>query len=191
MTPHDELEVKARVDDPAAVAAALRRAGGQLEFRGVMRDRRFDRGGALAQRDEVLRLRVYEPADGAPAWGVLGWKGPVSARGAYRHRAETETRVADAAAAQAILDGLGYEVILAIDRRVETWRLDGAVCRLEWYPAMDVLLEVEGEPADIERAVAATGLPRERFLPESLPYFVAQYEARTGARAALAGEVPA
>jgi hypothetical protein len=82
-------------------------------------------------------------------------------------------------------------VILAIDRRIETWLLGGAVCRLEWYPAMDVLLEIEGEPAAIERAVAATGLPRNLFLWESLPFFVAQYEARTGARAALAGAVPA
>ena len=191
MTPHDELELKARVDDPAAVVAALRRAGASPEFRGVMRDRRLDRKNTLTDRDEVLRLRVYEPADGSAAWGVWGWKGPVSARQGYKHRAETETRVADAGAALAILERLGYEVILAIDRRIETWRLGGAVCRLEWYPAMDVLLEVEGEPAAIETAAAATGLPRNQFLPEALPYFVAQYEARTGARAALAGAVPA
>lgn len=191
MTPHDELELKARVDDPAAVAGALQHAGAQLEFRGVMRDRRFDRKDKLAGRDEVLRVRVYEPADGSNGWGVLGWKGPVSARNGYKHRAETETRVADAGAALAILERLGYEVILAIDRRIETWRLGGAVCRFEWYPAMDVLLEVEGEPAAIESAVAATELPRNLFLSESLPFFVAQYEARTGARAALAGAVPA
>jgi adenylate cyclase class IV len=188
---NDELELKARVDDPAAVAAALRRAGAQLEFRGVMRDRRFDRKDKLAERDEVLRVRVYEPADGSTPWGVLGWKGPVSARNGYKHRAETETRVTDAGVALTILEHLGYEVILAIDRRIETWRLGGAVCRFEWYPAMDVLLEVEGEPAAIESAVAATGLPRSLFLSESLPFFVAQYEARTGARAALGGAVPA
>ena len=64
--------------------------------------------------------------------------------------------------------------------------LGEAVLRVEWYPAMDVLLEVEGEPPAIERAIAATGLPRDRFLPESLPYFVAQYEARTGRAALLA-----
>jgi hypothetical protein len=51
---------------------------------------------------------------------------------------------------------------------------------------MDVLLEVEGEPAEIERAVAATGIARERFLAESLPYFVAAFERRTGRAALLA-----
>jgi len=58
--------------------------------------------------------------------------------------------------------------------------------RIEWYPAMDVLVEVEGEPAAIERAVTATGLPRSCFLPESLPHFVADYERRTGRRARIA-----
>jgi hypothetical protein len=66
------------------------------------------------------------------------------------------------------------------------YRLGGAVLRLEWYPEMDVLLEVEGAPGAIERAIAATGLDRERFVAESLPYFVAQYEARTGRAAVLA-----
>src|SRR5439155_2342357 len=65
-------------------------------------------------------------------------------------------------------------------------RLGQAVLRIEWYPVMDVLLEVEGEPAEIERAIAATGLPRDRFFPESLPHFVAAYEARTGRPARIA-----
>src|SRR5207245_8050581 len=69
---------------------------------------------------------------------------------------------------------------------VEIYRLGQAVLRIEWYPVMDVLLEVEGEPAEIERAIAATGLPRDRFFPESLPHFVAAYEARTGRPARIA-----
>ena len=180
----DELEVKARVVDPDAVRAALARAGGTLEFRGDMIDRRFDQGRSLVERDEVLRLREFVPGDGTPPYGVLGWKGPPSQRGVYRHRAEAEARVAAPAAVVTILERLGFTVALRIDSRVEVYRLGLAVLRLEWYPAMDVLLEVEGEPADIERAIAATGLERDQFLPESLPYFVAQYEARTG-RAAL------
>jgi adenylate cyclase class IV len=184
-TPADELEVKGRIDDPTALRAALARAGAALEFQGDMIDRRFDRDGALAARDEVLRLRVYRPAAG-PVSGVLGWKGPQSRRGRYRHRAEAEARVADPDAVVAILERLGFAVSLRIDRAVEVYRLGDAVLRLESYPAMDVLLEVEGPPPAIERAIAATGLPRGRFLPESLPYFVAAYETRTGRPARLA-----
>ena len=185
-SPADELEVKARVDDPDGLRIALLHAGASLDFRGDMTDRRFDRDRTLAERGEVLRLREFRPADGAPAYGVLGWKGPPSQRGMYRHRAEAEARVAAPDSVVTILEQLGFAVSLRIDRHVEVYRLGRAVLRLEWYPAMDVLLEVEGEPPDIELAIAATGLARERFLPESLPYFVAQYEARTGRAALLA-----
>jgi len=182
----DELEVKARVDDADALRAALVRAGAKLDFRGDMIDRRFERGRTLAQRDEVLRLREFRPADGTPAYGVLAWKGPPSQRGEYRHRAEVEARVTTPAPMVTILEQLGFAVSMRIDRRVEVYRLGQAVLRLEWYPEMDVLLEVEGEPSAIEGAIAATGIARDRFLPESLPYFVAQYEARTGQAALLA-----
>lgn len=184
--PADELEVKARVDDPGAVRAALVRAGAVLEFRGDMTDRRFDRDGRLAARDEVLRLRVFRPADGGPAAGVLGWKGPATTRGAYRHRRELEARSADPEALLGILERLGFAESLRIDRRVEIWRVGDAVVRLEEYPRMDPLAEVEGPPDAIERAIAATGIARERFFAESLPYFVAAYEARTGQAAVLA-----
>ena len=184
--PSDELEVKARVEDPAALRRALKAAGARLEFRGAMIDRRLDRKGKLKAQDEVLRLRIYRPANGAPAYGVLAWKGPARARGAYRHRQELEGRVEDPETVLEILARLRFNVSLRIDRDVEIYRLGRAVLRLERYPAMDVLLEVEGEPAAIERAIAATRLPRDRFLPESLPHFVRAYEARTGKSARLA-----
>ena len=172
-----ELELKARVDDPAALEAALACAGAELVFRGEMRDRRFDQGGTLEARDEVLRLRSY---NGTASYGVLAWKGPVTIRGGYKHREEQETRLVDPAAALAILERLGYEVVMRIDRMIAEYRLAQAAVRIEWYPAMDVLVEIEGEPVAIERAIPATGIPRDRFLPESLPFFVAAYERRTG-----------
>lgn len=179
----DELELKARVDDPATLEAALSRAGAELVFRGEMRDRRFDRNGALEARDEVLRLRSYH---GTASYGVLAWKGPVSIQGGYKHREEHETRLADAEGARAILEHLGYEVVMRIDRSIAEYRLGGAAIRIEWYPAMDVLVEIEGEPAAIEQAVRATSFARDRFVPEALGYFVAAYERRTGRPARIA-----
>jgi len=176
----DELELKARVDDPDALRQALLATGAELVYCGDMLDRRFDRKEHLRKRDEVVRLRVYHPADQSAEWGVLGWKGPVGKRDGYRHREEWESRVDDPRAVVVVLRRLGYKTVLRIDRSVEQYRLGEATLRLEWYPAMDVLLEVEGPPQDIERAIAATGLPREAFLPESLPYFTEAYEQRTG-----------
>ena len=173
----DELELKARVDDPAALEAALARAGAELVFRGEMRDLRFDRGGKLEGRDEVLRLRTYR---GTTIYGVLAWKGPVSVQRGYKRREECETRLEDPDAALAILEHLGYEVVMRIDRTIAEYRLAQAAVRIEWYPAMDVLVEVEGEPRAIEQAISVTGIPRDQFLPESLSFFTKAYERRTG-----------
>lgn len=182
----DELELKARVEDPAALEAALLAAGAALVFRGEMIDRRYDRGAELEQRDEVLRLRIYRPDNRAEAFGVIGWKGPVSVRDGYKHREEHEAPVGQPEAARVMLERLGYDVVLRIDRKIAEYRLEGASIRIEWYPAMDVLVEIEGEPEAIERAVRASGLPRERFLPQALPHFVSAYEQRTGQTARLA-----
>ena len=57
--------------------------------------------------------------------------------------------------------------------------------RLERYPRMDDLVEVEGSVENIERAIDRTGLPRAGFTSERLPDFVRRFEERTGTRAAL------
>jgi len=187
----DELELKARVENPEAVRKALLAAGAQLVYRGAMLDRRFDRKERLRERDEVVRLRVYHPADRSGEWGVLGWKGPVGKRDGYRHREEWESRVDDPRAVLVVLRHLGYKIVVRVDRAIEQYKLGQATLRLEWYPAMDVLLEVEGAPDEIERAIVATGLPRDAFLAESLPYFKEAYEKRTGRTARVSRAEPA
>jgi adenylate cyclase class IV len=176
----EELELKARVEDPDAVRRALLAAGAELIYRGAMMDRRFDRRGRLERRDQVVRLRVYHPADHSPEWGVLGWKGPAKKQGQYRLREEWESHVDDPKAVLVTLRRMGYKVAVRVDRAIEQYRLGDATLRLEWYPSMDVLLEVEGSPEAIERAIPATGISRDEFLPESLPYFTEAYERRTG-----------
>jgi adenylate cyclase class IV len=182
----DELELKARVENPAALEATLSAAGAELVFRGEMIDERYDRRGKLKARDEVLRLRTYRPSGGKQPFGVMGWKGPASVRKGYKHREEHEVQVDPPDSARVILERLGYEVTLRIDRKIAEYRLKGAAVRIEWYPAMDVLIEIEGAPDAIERAVRATGLPRKHFSPEALPHFVDAYEQRTGRAARLA-----
>jgi adenylate cyclase class IV len=180
--------VKARITDVAELRRRLSRAGATVEFRGAMADRRYDRGRALTRVDEVLRLRTYRPAGRGRRHAVLTWKGAASARarGRYRHRLELELEVPDPAGVHAVLTRLGFRVTLAIDRHVEVYRLGHAILRLERYPRMDILLEVEGSPSAIERAIAATGLERERFRSESLLYFTSAYRRRTGRPARLA-----
>ncbi|HET6579998.1 MAG TPA: class IV adenylate cyclase [Gemmatimonadales bacterium] len=186
----EELELKAVISDPAALRERLRAAGAERRFRGRMSDRRYDRDGELAGRDEVLRVRSYQYNDGRVE-SVLGWKGParLSPEG-YKQREELELTVRGAAGGDAsphaFLGKLGYGTVHAIDRDVEIYVLAGATVRLEHYPRMDPLVEVEGDPDSIERAIQAAGLDRASFTADSLADFVRRFEARTGQPARLA-----
>lgn len=184
----EELELKAVVPDPAQLQRRLERAGLRPAFRGLLRDRRYDHEGELLRRDEVLRTRVYQTDGSGERRVQLAWKGPTGVSGGYKHRRELEYDLANGADPAPLLEALGYRVAQAIDRHIECYQAGDTSLRIEWYPGMDVLLEVEGPPDGIERAIALTGIPRAEFLPEALPLFVERYERRTGTRARLATE---
>lgn len=178
-----EVELKAVVRDVSAARQALEAAGARLEFAGRLEDRRFDTPErALALLDHVLRLRVYRDT---AVRSALDWKGPTTYVDGYKVREEHSVPAGDPAPLALILERLGYVVTREIDREIEQYSLNGAVVRIERYPRMDVLVEVEGEPAAIESAIAVLGVPREGFSTGRLPDFVREYELRTGDRAAI------
>lgn len=179
-----EVELKAVVPDEGEVRRRLHAAGGVLTFEGALLDRRYDTADrALTSRDHVLRLRVQRDAAGSRA--VLEFKGSASLEDGYKVREETGTTAGDPDAMHAILESLGYRVTREVDREVAVFDLHGAMVRLERYPRMDVLVEVEGDPSAIEAAIARLGIPRESFTAEPLVAFVLRFEARTGTRAAI------
>lgn len=180
-----ERELKAVVPDPEVVRSRLAAMGAEAGFTGLMADRRYDRNGELAARDQVLRVRTYRSVVDGTVRAQLCWKGPVRIEQGYKLRPEHELATPDGAEAEAFVAALGYRPVHAIDRFVEYRRLGEAVLRLEWYPRMDVLLEVEGPAEAIERAVAATGMARGAFGPDALAAYVERYEARTGSAAAV------
>ncbi|MFQ5678103.1 MAG: class IV adenylate cyclase [Gemmatimonadota bacterium] len=189
----EEFELKARLEEgPEPLRQRLEAAGWRLCFRGEMRDRRFDTpGGELERRDEVLRLRSYLPEEG-PARDLVSWKGPAREVDGFKLREELETRVERGGKAREILARLGFpSVSLAIDRRVEVYEKEGVQVRIEEYPRMDRLVEIEGAPAQVEERLVDLGLPREAWRPWPLSEFVARFEARTGRRARLCRPVAA
>lgn len=182
-----ETELKALVPALATARRSVESAGGRITFAGRLEDRRYDRSDlSLAGLDHVLRLRVYRNESGNVVRASLDWKGPSSTNGAYKQREELNCDVAsDPEQLAQILDRLGFMVTMQIDREIWQYALEGAVVRFERYPRMDDLVEVEGAPAAIERAITALGLERESFTTERLPDFVRRFEARTGRAAAL------
>jgi predicted adenylyl cyclase CyaB len=179
-----EVELKSVVPDPDRTVAALRAAGAVIALEGRLCDSRYDTSDrALLSRDHVLRLRVFAGAGTSAA--SLDWKGPTALIDGYKVREELSSGIGDPDAFARILDRLGYVVIREIHRDIAQFDYCGAVVRVERYPRMDALVEIEGEPAAIEAAIAGSGLPRAAFTPERLQDFVARFEERTGQRAAL------
>ncbi len=180
-----EVEVKSVVDDLDARRQRVVERGGSLAFEGRLEDRRYDTADeSLAGRDETLRVRTYW-RDGQ-ADSALEWKGPRTVENGYRVREEQSVSSGPLETLELILERLGYHVTKAIDREIVQFDIEGAVVRFERYPRMDDLVEVEGDPEAIERAIVALGMTREGFSGDSLVEFVQRFERRTGTRAALA-----
>jgi adenylate cyclase class IV len=183
---HAEWELKAVVPDWTALRARLESSGAALEFEGRLEDRRYDTpADDLSARDHVLRLRIYRDPAGRVTRASLDWKGPTEYRGGYKVREERSTSVGDPDVMATVLERLDYHVAVAIDRAIVQYALRGASVRLERYPRMDDLVEVEGTADSIEAAIRATGLSREAFTADALAGFIARFEARTGTTAAV------
>jgi len=179
-----EVELKSVVDDIGTRRAIVERAGGRLVFEGALKDVRYDSAlGDLVQRDHVLRVRVYGQTGRLDAH--LDWKGATRYEDGYKVREELSTPASDPVALSAMLRNLGFVVVKEIEREIAQYELSGAIVRFEQYPRMDPLVEVEGPPDAIENAIEIIGLPRVGFTVGRLPEFVANYEMRTGQRAAL------
>jgi adenylate cyclase class IV len=179
-----EVELKSVVDDLGQRCAAVERAGATRVFAGRLQDRRYDTlDRSLTARDHVLRVRVYDSDSDTRA--EVDFKGPTTLEDGYKVREEIGTGLVDGAAFVAILDRLGYQPTITIDRDIVQYELGGAMIRFESYPRMDVLVEVEGTPEEIEHAIAAVGLPRASFVADRLSDFARRFEQRTGQPAAV------
>lgn len=181
-----EVELKGLLTSDAELAAArarLEEAGAELMYEGRLEDKRYDTTErALALQDHVLRLRVYR---GEKVVTSLDFKSPTTYVDGFKVREERTVGADDPVALAGILEAMGYVITREIDRHIVQYRHAGAVIRFERYPRMDILVEVEGEPEAIERAILALGMAREGFTTERLPDFVLKYESRTGERAAI------
>lgn len=181
-----ELELKAVVPDIVDARRRVEQGGARLSFAGRLEDRRYDRRDlSLAERDHVLRLRVYRDAAGGVSTASVDWKGPSSINEGYKQREELTSDIGNVEDFARMLERLGFIVTMQIDRAIWQYDLGGAVVRFERYPRMDDLVEVEGPPPAIEKAILLLALPRESFTGERLPDFVRRFAARTGRDAAL------
>lgn len=117
-----EAELKVRVRDPERVRRLLRRRA--AEQSSVYADRYFDTADRALTRDG-RELRVRELHTGGDTEALLTYKGtPVHT--ASGSKPETETTVGDADALCDVLAALGFEVVIAFEKRCINYRFTAA-----------------------------------------------------------------
>jgi adenylate cyclase class 2 len=139
-----EIEAKLRFDDfdlmrKRLVAAGARRRKSVFEVNTF-----FDtRTQKLLRNDKGLRLRENKDDATGKSTYVITVKGP-QLSGALKSREEHEINVEPGPAARELLLALGYEVILAFEKRRETWLLDDCHVELDELPVLGKFVEIEG-----------------------------------------------
>jgi adenylate cyclase class 2 len=145
MTSHNEVEIKFRVEDARALSRRLRAAGFRLITRRTHEiNTLYDLPGQpLRKRGELLRLRKY-----SAQWLLTHKaKGKV---GRHKTRVEAETRVADGARMEAILQALGYRPTFCYEKFRAEWT-DGRGHVVVDQTPIGHFGEIEGPPCWIDR----------------------------------------
>ncbi|HEY9282101.1 MAG TPA: class IV adenylate cyclase [Pyrinomonadaceae bacterium] len=171
-----EIEKKYRVTEveAARLRDALRELGARDEG-GVFEVNTLYGGNGLDAGRCALRLRQE---GGRRA--VLTYKErPGSEPEAIKRRHEIETEVADAAAAAALLEALGYRAALVYEKRRETFQLGGAEIVLDELP-FGWFVEIEGEEIDILDAERRLELTTAEHVHETYPELTVRHGLRAG-----------
>ncbi len=157
-----EIEVKLRLEDVAAVRAALRGLGARLT-----RERHFednvlfdDAAGSLRSQGSLLRLRRVGSA------GLLTFKGPREIIAGLKSREERETGVADPDVLHVILARLGFQPVFRYQKYRESWSHRGQAIEVDETP-IGAFLEIEGDREGIGAVAAELGYRPQDYVGES------------------------
>jgi adenylate cyclase class 2 len=147
-----ESEVKLRMPGPSEARDMVRAIGATPERARHFEDNVLfdDAASSLVSSGRALRLRRTGSA------AILTFKGPKIEGTGVKSRPEVEVAVADADAAERILEGLGYRRAFRYQKYRETYRWRDAEIVVDETP-IGTWLEVEGPVATIHAAAEALG----------------------------------
>ena len=162
-----EIEIKLRVADIPSLVRKLRNLGGTPRGRVLERNTLYDTTASDFRRcGLLLRVRIETPAPSnqLPAGlrrAVLTFKAPPSnhalrASSRYKERLETELEIHRPARWPKILRALGLRPTFRYEKYRSAFRLGSLHVDLDETPA-GTFLELEGSPAQIDRAARALG----------------------------------
>ena len=162
-TPPIETELKLNAGTVESARRLLYRAGFRVHRRRVFEDNIIlDTPSGLLRRNGTL-LRIRRTAGEV----LLTHKGK-AANGKHKSREECETAVEDGDAMVAIAERLGFRKAFRYQKYRTEYRLPGSsgLATLDETP-IGVYLELEGQPAWIDRAARRLGFPEGDYITDS------------------------
>ncbi len=148
-----EIEIKLRCDDHDTLRERIGVVGGTFIKKVLETNTFFDAADAhLLAADCGLRLRINQRLDQPGQSVIITYKGP-KLPGPIKRREEIELTVDDPAAAESLLQRLGFTPALCFEKRRETWKLDNCLIELDELPIIGRFVEIEGPDESAVRAV--------------------------------------
>lgn len=163
MTSHLEVEIKLPVKDPEDMVRRLQAAGATVAAPRVLEDNHVldFTDGRLRQDQVMLRLRLV---DGN---GLVTVKKKIAGdQGDYKIRQEQETVVEDGPGLLATLHAAGFVTAYRYEKYRRAFRAGNLFITLDELP-LGNFLELEGEPADIDRFAGLLGFNRTDYINDS------------------------
>ena len=153
-TSGQELEVKFYLADLPGLQARLEGLGARLAQARVHEvNLRFDTpANELLNTGRLLRLRQDTAAR-------LTYKGPGSVQGGARLRQELEFTVGDFATAQALIEALGYQVVMMYEKYRAAYQLTPPAATTSVVTASPAPAALPGQPASLAPAAVPGGSP--------------------------------
>ncbi|MCX5647353.1 MAG: class IV adenylate cyclase [Phycisphaerae bacterium] len=176
---HEEIEAKLKVDSLEDVGRRLRECSASFVRETVQTDAYFDTADRrLTRADECLRLRREKI--GPRERLILAYKGP-KRQDDYKKRTEIELGVNDAGTAELLLAALGYQKVLAFNKRRCLWRLHDCEVALDELPLLGTFVEIEGpDSGTISQVQEMLGLARVPHTMDSYASLIDQGLSRLG-----------
>lgn len=161
-TDNQEVEVKFLLSDRSSLEKKLKAAGARLEQPRVYEiNLRFDTPeGKLTRNQQVLRLRQDTRAR-------LTFKGPAKLREEVQQRQELEFTVSSFEMARALLEALGYQVVVIYEKFRATYVLDRAEVTLDEMPYGNFAEIEDSDGKAIQEVAKKLGLDWERRILDS------------------------
>lgn len=172
-----EIEVKFYLGDASRLQQRLEALGATCEQPRVYEaNLRFDTSDRTLSRSlRALRLRMDTAAR-------MTYKGPPQEDAGARLRQELEFTVSDFGTARALLEALGYQVIVMYEKYRTTYHLGELVITVDEMP-FGMFMEIEGPGGEmIQEAASQLGLDWERRMLDSYLVIFDQLKARMGLR---------